>query len=65
MAISVRENLRKRSLGDEALKANLELVAHHLTPEEFEEYKNVQLSSSLTSQPAHARGRSLRIAHCW
>jgi len=41
MAISVRENLRKRSLGDEALKANLELVAHHLTPEEFEEYKNV------------------------
>ena len=41
MAISVRENLRKRSLGNDALEANLNQCAAYLTPVEFEEYKNV------------------------
>eukprot|EP00656_Telonema_subtile_P027900 TRINITY_DN3009_c0_g1_i1.p1 TRINITY_DN3009_c0_g1~~TRINITY_DN3009_c0_g1_i1.p1 ORF type:complete len:336 (-),score=100.17 TRINITY_DN3009_c0_g1_i1:134-1141(-) len=41
MAVSVRENLRKRSMGAEAIQNNLRQVAQYLTPDEFHEYRQV------------------------
>merc|ERR1712166_269296 len=41
MAISVRENLRRRSMGTDALAANLEQVRKHLTVRGFAQYERV------------------------
>eukprot|EP00658_Telonema_sp_P-2_P006561 TRINITY_DN12483_c0_g2_i3.p1 TRINITY_DN12483_c0_g2~~TRINITY_DN12483_c0_g2_i3.p1 ORF type:complete len:347 (-),score=64.81 TRINITY_DN12483_c0_g2_i3:270-1310(-) len=41
MAVAVRENLRKRSSGKQAMLDNLRQVAEYLTVDEFEEYRKV------------------------